>query len=141
MIVIVCGGRHFTDGEFVFAELDKIHAARPISLVVEGGQRTFGKNKRPIGGADFHASEWAVLRGIETKRENARWRYLEHPAARIKKDKSGRPYDANAGFRRNGLMIAKYHPEAIIAFDGGVGTGDMVTRALGAGVEVIEVHK
>lgn len=31
MRVLVCGGRNFTDSDFLFAEMDKTHAATPIT--------------------------------------------------------------------------------------------------------------
>jgi formate dehydrogenase assembly factor FdhD len=38
-------------------------------------------------------------------------------------------------------MLDEGKPDLVIAFTGGRGTTDMVTRAKNAGIEVIEVHQ
>lgn len=140
MIVVVTGGRHFTDGTFLFEQMDRLHAEYGFTLIVEGGQRTYRRREgKPIGGADFFAHEWAVLRGVEVRTEYAKWKDLSHPDARILKNRRGELYDANAGSRRNQVMLDKYLPERVIAFPGGSGTADMCARARAVGVEVIEV--
>lgn len=141
MIIIVCGGRHFSDGAFLFDTLDELHAKTPIALVVEGGQRTYprrgGRVAGPVGGADFFAHEWAMARHVDVKTVFASWRDLSHPDARLKRDGRGKLYDANAGPRRN-LKMLEFRPDAVVAFEGGHGTGDMITKARAAGVRVIE---
>ncbi len=42
-----------------------------------------------------------------------------------------------AGPIRNARMLAEYHPDLVIAFPGGRGTLDMVSKAERAGVAVI----
>lgn len=37
MRVLVCGGRDFADSEYCFAVLSKLHARRPITVIIEGG--------------------------------------------------------------------------------------------------------
>lgn len=142
MIVIVCGGRHYTDGAFLFSEMDRLHAELQITMVVEGGQRTYDKKtRRPIGGADFFANEWAVLRGVLVRTENARWGDLSHPDCVIGRNRKGEPYDKNAGFRRNQLMLDRFQPERVIGFrPGGGGTQDMLDRAVEAGVKIVELR-
>jgi hypothetical protein len=89
MKVIVCGGRDWTDGEFVFCQLDAIRPA--ITKVIEGGQRTWDKDKRrTVGGVDFWAWTWAFSRSIERHTEYAAWRR----------------YGKAAGPRRNQAMLA-----------------------------------
>lgn len=41
MIVLICGGRDYTDGERVFTELARLHngADGPVRAVIEGGAR------------------------------------------------------------------------------------------------------
>lgn len=141
MICIVCGGRNFTDSDLLFAEMDRVHRERPITLVVEGGQRKFVRGIGIVGGADYWASEWAKTNGVPTVRENALWGDLSHPDARIKKNSRGKDYDANAGFRRNALMITKHSPAAVIAFKGGNGTQDMVDRGVATELEIIDCRK
>lgn len=139
MIVIICGGRHFTDRDFLFAEMDALHALRPISLVIEGGQRTWSKLLgRNVGGADLFAAEWAAARKVPRKRVPADWSDLSHPDAVIRTNRRGEQYDAKAGGRRNQTML-EMGPALVAAFSpSGNGTADMVRRARAANVEVIE---
>jgi hypothetical protein len=37
MRVIVCGGLHYADRVIVFHTLDRLHAGRPITMLVHGG--------------------------------------------------------------------------------------------------------
>lgn len=140
MIVLVCGGRHYTDGTFLFDQMDRLHAERGFTMVVEGGQRSYRKGERkPSHGADFFAHEWAVLRGILVRTEYAKWKDLSHPDALIKVNSRGEKYDANAGFRRNSLMLEKYRPDLCVGFrPGGNGTDDMLAKAGAASVETVE---
>lgn len=142
MIVLVCGGRKFSDGTFLFDQMDRLHAERGFTMVVEGGQRSYRKGeKKPSYGADFFAHEWAVLRGILVRTEFARWKDLSQPGAIIRTNRRGEKYDANAGFRRNSVMLEKYRPDLCVSFSpSGQGTKDMVAKALAAGVEVIELR-
>ncbi len=136
MKVIVSGGRDFTDRQYLFDRMDDIHAVRPITLVIEGGQRT-RKNGQTVGGADYWASRWAQWRGILVVREDANWDDLDAPRAHIVV-KHGRPYNKNAGPERNARMIALYNPDALVVFAGGRGTADMVAKAVAAGLDIIE---
>lgn len=100
MIVIVCGGRDFTDVELLFRFMDAQHAAAPISLVIEGGQRTY-RDGQPVGGADLFAWNWAAARSVPCTTVEANWTDLSQPGARIRIGAGGRRCDANAGPRRN----------------------------------------
>ena len=51
----------------------------------------------------------------------------------------GKSYDANAGPRRNARMLAEGKPDLVVAFPGGRGTADMVSKARAAKVEVMEI--
>jgi hypothetical protein len=140
MIYIVCGGRHYTDGSFLFEQMDLLHAEVPCSLLVEGGQRTY-IDRRPVGGADYFAHEWAVLRGIETVAVYAKWKDLSNPDAVIRHNRRGEPYDAKAGERRNLLMFQKYRPGRVVGFSpSGPGTANMLSIARAGGAEVIELR-
>lgn len=46
-----------------------------------------------------------------------------------------------AGPIRNSLMLTEANPSLVIAFPGGKGTADMISKARAAGVKVIEVSK
>ena len=126
MIVIICGGRDLTDGEFVFSSLDQIHSTINITRIIEGGQRTKNvKTGKVVGGADYWAFKWAEQNRIHCITVKANWNM----------------YGAAAGPIRNQEMINRYNPKRLIAFPGGKGTADMKRRAKKAGIEVIEVNK
>lgn len=44
-----------------------------------------------------------------------------------------------AGPIRNQQMLDEFYPDVVIAFQGGRGTADMVNRARGAGIEILEM--
>ncbi len=111
--VLVCGGRDIRDAELVENTLDRLLAARgPFERLIHGGAR----------GVDRIAGAWARTNGV------LEWDFL--------------PEWHRAGTRdgsvRNQRMIAEAQPDLVIAFPGGHGTADMVERAKGSGVEVIE---
>ena len=80
-----------------------MHAAKPIALVIHGDAR----------GADTLAKWWATSRGIAQKPYPADWK--AHGKA--------------AGMIRNRAMLADGKPGLVVAFLGGVGTGNMVRLA------------
>lgn len=113
--ILVCGGRGFDDLGAVWAQLDAFNGLRGIRVVFEGG----------ASGADLLASQWATLNSVRCITFRADWKML------------GRA----AGPLRNQRMIDEGKPDLVIAFPGGKGTADMVRRARGAGVEVLEITK
>lgn len=141
MRCLICGGRNFTDSDFLFAEMDRIHAETSITLVIEGGQRKWSRVlRRFVGGADYWGKQWAKARGIQVVTVRADWDDLTQPDAVIKTASNGKKYDAMAGPRRNQKMLDVYQPNLCVAFrPGGGGTDDMCGRARKAGVRVIEV--
>jgi hypothetical protein len=114
MRALICGGRDFKNVAFIWTRLDKIHAERPISAIIQGG----------ASGVDEIAAEWA-----KTKRG------LERYVCRADWEKHGRA----AGPLRNARML-EWKPNVVIAFPGGRGTANMVKQARDAGVEVIEIN-
>ena len=64
MKVLVCGGQDFHDATFVNAELDRLHAERPFSVVIEGDAR----------GVDRLAGDWARSRSIALVEYAAQWK-------------------------------------------------------------------
>lgn len=112
MRILVTGGRNFANRPLLTATLDRLHAERPITLVIHGAAR----------GADTLAGEWAVMNGVLFQAYAADWER----------------YGRSAGPRRNGEMLAE-KPDLVVAFPGGAGTEDMKRRARGAGLEVLEV--
>lgn len=111
MRVIVCGGRDYPSPAHIFAALDDIAAERGITEIMQGGAT----------GVDQFARDWAAYRGVKRWVCKADW--TKHGKA--------------AGPIRNQRML-EWAPDALIAFPGGKGTADMISRAKAAGVEVIE---
>ena len=111
MKVLVCGGRSFTDKAVVWHALDAFGPPE-ITEVISGMAR----------GADTLAAEWARKFGFSLHEFPADWGKNGHAAGPI----------------RNQQMLNEGKPDAVIAFPGGVGTQDMVGRAMRAG---IPVHK
>lgn len=108
---IVCGGRDFTDRDAVFRALDAQREALGITAIAHGAAR----------GVDTLAMEWAHARGVACTAFPADWER----------------YGRAAGVRRNAAMLEKARPDLVIAFPGGRGTADMVSRAHAAGVRVV----
>jgi hypothetical protein len=113
MRLLVCGGRDYTDGATAFALLDRIHAMRPITCVIQGDAR----------GADTLARHWACSHSVPHEDYPADWR--THGKA--------------AGHIRNAQMLAEGRPDKVVAFPGGRGTADMVRKARAAGLNVLEL--
>ncbi|MGZ8317498.1 MAG: DUF2493 domain-containing protein [Telluria sp.] len=110
MRMLVCGGRDFEDGIAVFRALDRAHAHRPITLLIEGG----------APGADRWGRKWAEANGVPVRTYLADWS----------------AYGKAAGIIRNSLMLAEGQPDGVTAFPGGTGTADMVAKAKRAGLPV-----
>lgn len=143
MIAVITGGRGVTGrvtNEYqVFLHLDRIHAATPISVIVEGGQRTVDKNtKKIIGGVDFWASRWAYSRGVRCITEPAKWDDFTDPCI-IAFRSNGTRYNRVAGPKRNALMMEKHKPDMLVAFPGGSGTANAISEARKRGVPVNEI--
>ncbi len=113
MRVLVCGGRSFADADALWRQLDKMHAATPITAIIHGG----------ASGADHFAGKWGAEHGVATEVYPAEW--LKH----------GR----SAGPRRNQRMIDEARVDVVVACPGARGTQDMVRRAKAAGLTVVVV--
>jgi hypothetical protein len=109
-VVLVTGGRDYSDRVAVFSALDKVHAKYPNLTILHGACST---------GADALADAWA------TERERPCWRV---PAEWAK-------YGDRAGPLRNERMIC-YLPNACVAFPGGAGTRNCVDVAERAALKV-----
>lgn len=111
MIVLVCGGRDYPARQDAFSCLDSLHAQYGITGIVEGEAR----------GADTLAKEWAIARGVTLYPHRADW------------DTHGK----KAGHLRNAAMLNNNPPPTYcVAFPGGRGTADMVSKAKAAGLVV-----
>jgi len=124
METIISGSRRITDIRIVE---DAIRASGfKITMVIEGGQRTYNNNRWPIGGVDFLAQLWALRNKIPWHREDAKWQI--HGAA--------------AGPMRNRKMASLGKQLIAIPDPESKGTIDMIDAAREAGFspERIYVH-
>jgi len=112
-VLAVTGGRKRIDAEPVLRVLDEhVRAAAYDSLlVVQGGCPT---------GVDYQVREWAQARGVPCVSMLAAWKCFG-PAA---------------GPRRNRWMMELLQPDLLIAFPGGAGTEDCITKAQDAFVRI-----
>lgn len=113
MIILVCGGRDFSDYACVCAHLDR---CGDVDMVIQGGAR----------GADALAKRWAKERRIHCAQVDAMWNRADGST------------DYGAGPKRNRAMLL-LKPDGVVAFPGGSGTRDMVEAARAAGVDVWEI--
>lgn len=116
MRVLVCGGRGYSDREYMDRYLRLIDRAKgPITLLISGEAR----------GADTLAKQWAEGCGCP---------YLGFPANWNKHGKAAGPI-------RNQQMLNEGKPDLVIAFPGGRGTADMISRAEKTGIKVLRALK
>ena len=112
---LVCGGRDFTNQQMFDAAMsDLVHQLGMPEKIVHGGAR----------GADQMAGGWAGHHAIDIFVEHADWQ----------------THGRSAGPMRNQKMIDAHKPDYVIAFPGGRGTADMISRAKAAHIDVIEVR-
>ena len=113
MRVLVCGDRYWSDREMLFSVLDSLHAARPITCVIEGEAR----------GADTLGRLWAEAHGIQVEKFPALWER----------------YGRAAGPIRNSQMLLEGKPDLVVGFHPDIlqskGTRNMLKIAKAAGVE------
>lgn len=120
----------------MYQVLDNLHRTRgPFTQIIHGDAT----------GADHFAKLWCRgrLGQASERRFRARWDDLAAPGAVVRESPSrGTSYNVIAGLQRNQRMIDEGKPQLCIAFmiEGrkNSGTRDMVSRCLGAGIEVIE---
>lgn len=118
MRILVCGGRDFEDRSAVAIALREF---RPVNVVTDVSDAVIIVGGAP--GADTLAEEWADVWGVRKRVFLADWK--KHGKA--------------AGPIRNQRMIDEGKPDLVIAFKGGRGTADMVSRAKKAGIPVREI--
>lgn len=114
MRIIVCGGRDFDDFAFLDRVLTRLHMGNDaIEVIVTGG----------CTGADKLAAEWGSACDVAVVVYEADWK------------KHGRA----AGPLRNAVM-AQAGADLVVAFPGGRGTADMISKAVAAGIPVQQMH-
>lgn len=114
MKIIVTGGRNYSDAEAMRYALRYLWSRHNGDIeIYEGGAL----------GADAGARWIRCQAGLKGHTIDADWNR----------------YGASAGPIRNATMLREVEPDVVLAFPGGRGTEDMVSKARGAGVKVIEV--
>ena len=130
MRLLVCGGRTWgyawhgatadekrralRQRKQTFDVLDRLDRIVGVDVVIHGDAK----------GADTVAQKWAETRGCPVERYPANWK------------QEGR----KAGPLRNTRMLDEGAPDVVVAFPGGVGTADMVGKAIDRdGVQVLDV--
>ena len=111
-MVLVTGGRAYRKRAYLYGVLDAIHAATPITLLIEGG----------ANGADALARHWAIARNVPHLTFQADWIL----------------FGKAAGPMRNQRMVNQ-NPDLVVAFPGDTGTADCVRKARAKHIEVREV--
>lgn len=110
MKVLVCGGRDYSNEEYLFSILDKVLEKYGYDLVIIHGSCPTG--------ADDMAEKWVKSRKVD---------YMGFPA------KWGK-YKKAAGPIRNKHMRDTSKPDACIAFGGGDGTKGMCALMMEVGI-------
>lgn len=105
--VLVCGGRDYEDREHVYRGLSRLKPKR----VVTGDCPT---------GTDRLAYLWAKEHDVEYEGYPADWNN----------------FGRSAGPMRNTQMLKAERIDIVLAFPGGAGTADMVSKALKANITV-----
>lgn len=124
--VMVTGGRDYPDKVAVWTELNRVHAARGVDVLICGMCPT---------GADRHALTWATTVGVPVAEFRPAWHDIHRAGAVIRTRRDGTKYDAAAGPARNQRMVSEGLPTLVLAFPGGDGTADAIKRARAAGLE------
>lgn len=114
MIVLVCGGRNFINIKLLYRELDALHELHHFTCLIHGDAQ----------GADMLAKHWARSRDIPSKAFPADWNSFGKAAGPI----------------RNSKMLSQGKPAMVVAFPGGIGTADMISKSKLAGLDVIQIE-
>lgn len=126
---LVCGGRDYKDAKLMFEKLDELHTLEDYKVQQDGSKGPKTIRLRIVHGdakgADTIADIWARVRGHDFKGYPADWHMFK----------------SNAGKVRNAQMLEEEDVDLVIAFPGGWGTMDMLTKARVADIPTIEVSK
>ncbi|MDO8683955.1 MAG: SLOG family protein [Armatimonadota bacterium] len=155
MIVLVTGGRRYSDRHKVFSTLNDLSRQRRIIGLIHGCAT----------GADALAKEWMTIRikreyaecaerrrtTPQAKRRDdiqyhpvlwmvgciAQWDDITTPPVALRTRADGSQYNAAAGAVRNSQML-KWHPNICVVFPGGSGTENMRGQAFASGIEIVD---
>lgn len=154
MRLLVCGGRDFGDVQSLPVNLpgddpERLHVEGEFNFGFKwleneilckwlGENDTLTVITGGATGADYIGWIFGEQYADENLQFPADWDDFS-PPCKTKYTKTGKPYNALAGFKRNQRMIDEGKPDLVIAFPGDKGTADMVDRAYKSGIEVIQV--
>jgi threonine synthase len=110
MRVLICGGRHYDNGDAVHDELMRFNWRHAISVIIHGG----------VSGAGAAAEAWARRNGVAVVRYPPNWEHVGKKAEKL----------------RNAFMLTDSRPDRVIAFPGGSDTADLIAKASAAGIQV-----
>ena len=110
--LLVCGGRKYSNWDFLYRTLTVIHNFTPVSVLINGGAT----------GADNLGAWWAYYNNVPILTFKAKW------------DEHGR----GAGHIRNTQMIKEGMPTKVAAFQGGKGTENMIKQSFKHGISVTD---
>lgn len=113
--IAITGGREYKNRKRVFQILDAAVERLGMTFLMQGSAM----------GADYLAWIWADRKSFPCGSFAADW------------SKHGR----KAGPIRNQRMVDEGKPDIVIAFPGGAGTDDMISRSRAAGIRVIEIDR
>ncbi|MGY6697759.1 MAG: DUF2493 domain-containing protein [Roseinatronobacter sp.] len=114
MRLIITGGRHLDDVVLIRRALTRVHALRPITVLIHGGSGALG----------ITAEDWAREMRLHVLRYPANWREFGKRAEAI----------------RNSFMLQDSRPDIVLALPGGVDTADLVATAVCAHLPVIDAN-
>lgn len=119
---IITGGRDYAFTPEDIAWLDQLYAHYRFTLVIEGGCRRKDYRGDDLPTADYCGYMWALRVGIQTATMAANWSKHGKAAGPIR----------NEAMAKLGEAIGAI----VIAFPGGRGTADMISRAGERGLNV-----
>lgn len=106
--VVIAGSRGYSNYKFFNEFVNLIFKEFPDFTIISGDASH---------GPDKMAIEWAREHGVICEKYPAKWDDTSVPNARLKFDKKGRQYNANAGHDRN-IVMAKLCDFYVIFWDG-----------------------
>lgn len=130
-ILVVTGGRRFTETVFIFDALLAAYRTLQFSELIHGD----------ADGVDKICGIWARGNGIVERATPADWGNLEGvPVRHIRKRPDGTRYNVQAGFQRNDKMAKTMGATHGLIFPGGNGTFDMAERMKEAGLSIRDLR-
>lgn len=124
-VVLVCGGRKFTDRDYLYRAMEEVQKAYKFIGLVHGA----------AAGADRLAGEWWGDWIKRHKTPKSSFWGVGVPIMDWEWERHGN----GAGPRRNQKMIDMFHPDLVVAFPGQNGTADMIRRATQQKIPVLNL--